>query len=127
MAALDAHITAMDLAVEADDPKLSDERRRELFLAASEVEETAAKLLLENDSNSHLTAGVLYRSAAWLAIDGEDYARGIRLAGIGLDLKNLAPEIRKELFDCAEAALELAKNPKTSNEKWLVDTILAKR
>ena len=71
------HEAAMALADRAD---AANRRVRALFLAASVLEEEAAQLADGNEPSR----SILYRSAAWLAINAGDPGRAIRLAKLGL-------------------------------------------
>lgn len=92
MTATDRHEAAMTLADRAD---AANRRVRALFLAASVEEEEAAKLA----DASEPSRSILYRSAAWLALNAGDPARALDLARRGLrrSVLPVPPEIAAEL------------------------------
>ena len=90
------HHKAMELAEQASttpDPL----RARKLFQAALKDERKAAELW-ESGSNLEPTRSVLYRSAASLAVDCQDYAEARRLISKGLSGEP-PDDIRQELLD----------------------------
>lgn len=86
------HEAAMALADRAD---AANRRVRALFLAASVEEEEAAKL----SEASEPSRSILYRSAAWLALNAGDPARALELARRGLrrSVLPVPPAIAAEL------------------------------
>lgn len=99
------HDRAMHLASLADSEPDSD-KRRELFLLASHNEHTAA----EYAGSVEPSRSVLYRSAAWLALNGKRPEKALKLAGCGLNGDEVPAEIRDELIEVAKAAMsELTK------------------
>ena len=97
----DLHPQAMDLADEAF--RLlhkNEERARELFLQALHLEKQAASLLLPTE-DTEPSRSILYRSAAWLAYNVQDYKAAEQLVAHGLS--GFPPEeIREELLNLYE-------------------------
>lgn len=100
----DLHPKAMDLAEEAFSlrRKGQDDKAKRLFLEALELERTAA-LLLPVGEDSEPSRSILFRSAASLAYNAEDFDAAERLIAFGLsgyppleirdELKNLYDDI----------------------------------
>jgi len=100
----DLHPKAMDLAEEAFSlrRKGQDDKAKHLFLEALELERTAA-LLLPVGEDSEPSRSILFRSAASLAYNAEDFDAAERLIAFGLsgyppleirdELKNLYDDI----------------------------------
>lgn len=96
------HPRAMDLADEAFRLRRSgsDARAKEMFLEALELERAAA-VLLPPDEQAEPSRSILYRSAASLAYNGEDFSTAERLVAQGLS--GFPPiEIREELKNLYE-------------------------
>jgi hypothetical protein len=93
----DLHPKAMDLAEEAFSlrRKGQDDKAKRLFLEALELERTAA-LLLPVGEDSEPSRSILFRSAASLAYNAEDFDAAERLIAFGLS-GYPPPEIRDEL------------------------------
>ncbi|HVF49465.1 MAG TPA: tetratricopeptide repeat protein [Pyrinomonadaceae bacterium] len=98
----DLHPQAMDLADEAFRLRRrgNDAEARMLFLRALELEQKAAFLLPATEA-SEPSRSILYRSAASLAYNAEDYEEAERLIAFGLS-GFPPPEIRDELKNLYE-------------------------
>lgn len=104
------HPKAMDLAEEAFSlrRKGQDDKAKRLFLEALELERTAA-LLLPVGEDSEPSRSILFRSAASLAYNAEDFDAAERLIAFGLS-GYPPPEIREELEHLRARLMEQEKN-----------------
>jgi hypothetical protein len=120
----DLHPQAMDLADEAFRlrRKGHDAEAKHLFLRALELEQRAASILPPIDE-SEPTRSILYRSAASLAYNGEDFDAAERLIANGL-IGYPPPEIREELknlYDDVNFMRHLAvQGIELSKNKWIM-------
>lgn len=105
------HNEAMDLASKANFFKrLGDqEAAKEHYEKAFEKEEQAV-MILEDKHDCEPTRGVLFRSAAWLAINAGMYEDGREMAMKGLQGKQLHNEIKAELEEALAEAHEKLKS-----------------
>lgn len=88
-----------------DDSFLADRRgEHELALCytdqAYRIEAKAAKYA----TGAPLSQGVLYRSAAWLALSSGHFKKAVELAMLGLEIEGVAEEIREELREVLAVA-----------------------
>src|ERR1051326_8159660 len=120
----DLHPQAMDLAEEAFELQRlgKDSLAHELFLRALELEQSAAKLL-PPDEDSEPSRSILYRSAASLAYNVQNYVLAERLIALGMT--GFPPvEIREELrhlYEDVNFQLHLASQGiKLSKGEWVM-------
>lgn len=96
----DKHLEAMDLAEEADRTRRRGDETiaLELYRQAMRLEMEAASL-----SQTEPTRSILYRSAAYLALDGNEYSQAEKLAALGLS-GDPPTDIARELRHALERA-----------------------
>lgn len=95
------HDRAMELADAGDAARRSGEydAARELFRNALQLERDAAEFESTEPSRS-----ILFRSAAWLALEAEEPQEAERLAACGLATRDVPDRLRSELRAVAEEA-----------------------
>jgi hypothetical protein len=105
------HEKAMEIAQAAFIARIQGnlENVKQLSLKAYEYEREAAMLLL-NDYEIEPTRSVLFRSAACLALDFEDYREAERMIALGL-LGNPPPEILEELRELFITSIPIQTKP----------------
>lgn len=78
----------------------------EFYRTAWQCEREAAALVVR-DARSEPTRSILYRSAAWCALDCGEHADAIRLALAGLEGLNIPPSLVDELEEVLYAGIKM--------------------
>jgi hypothetical protein len=118
----DLHSKAMEMANSAFMARVQGEleKVRQLSKTALEYERQAAMLLL-NDYETEPTRSVLFRSAASLALNGENYREAERMIAFGLSGQppvEILEELRELLYQLPRPSRPLSFNsPRVSYEE----------